>query len=66
MDFFNQMEVLSIKISELLDHVHSEASTRSALVEPFIKILGYDPSNPLKVYALPTSLESQTIEYFQL
>lgn len=34
MDFFNQMEVLSLKTSELLDHIHTEASTRSALVEP--------------------------------
>ena len=70
MDFFNQMEVLSLKTSELLDHIHSEASTRSALVEPFIKILGYDPSNPLEVVPefganidVPGTVKDKKVDY---
>lgn len=70
MDFFNQMEVLSLKTSELLDHIHTEASTRSALVEPFIKILGYDPSNPLEVVPefganvdVPGNVKDKKVDY---
>ena len=70
MDFFNQMEVLSRKTSELLDHIHTEASTRSALVEPFIKILGYDPSNPLEVVPefganvdVPGNVKDKKVDY---
>lgn len=70
MDFFNQMEVLSLKTSELLDHIQTEAATRSALIEPFIKILGYDPSNPLEVVPefganvdVPGTVKDKKVDY---
>jgi predicted type IV restriction endonuclease len=49
MDFIDQIKALAAKITELLPYINNEAQTRSALVEPFIEILGYNPRNPLEV-----------------
>lgn len=49
MDFADQVKTLSAKVPGLLDHIKTEAATRNSLVEPFIRALGYDTSNPLEV-----------------
>lgn len=49
MDFIDEVKALAAKIPGLLEHIKNEATTRTALVEPFIKVLGYDTSNPAEV-----------------
>ena len=45
MDFIDQIKELSIKISEQLEYVKNEEATKTALIIPFIRTLGYDDSN---------------------
>lgn len=49
MDFVDEVKSLAVKTSGLLEHIKTEAAVRTALVEPFIKALGYDTSNPAEV-----------------
>lgn len=49
MDFVDQVKILSAKVPGLLDFIKTEAATRSSLVEPFIRALGYDTSDPTEV-----------------
>ncbi len=49
MDFIDEVKVLAAKIPGLLGHIKTEAGTRTALVEPFIRALGYDTSDPTEV-----------------
>lgn len=49
MDFADQIKILSAKVPDLLSHIKTEAATRNALVEPFIRALGYDTSDPSEV-----------------
>ena len=45
MDFIDQIKELSIQISEQLEYVKNEEATKTALVMPFIRTLGYDNYN---------------------
>jgi hypothetical protein len=45
MDFIGEMKTLSARISEQLEHVKTEEATKTALILPFIRTLGYDYSN---------------------
>jgi hypothetical protein len=45
MDFIETVRELAIKAPGKLDYVQTEAATRSALVDPFIRALGYDTSD---------------------
>lgn len=49
MDFVDQIKALSAKIPAQLAHIKTEAATRNALVEPFIRALGYDTSDMAEV-----------------
>ena len=45
MDFIDQIKELSVQISEQLEYVKNEEATKTALIIPFIRTLGYDDSN---------------------
>ncbi|RLC87445.1 MAG: hypothetical protein DRI37_06135 [Chloroflexi bacterium] len=45
MDFIYQIKELSVQISEQLEYVQNEEATKTALIIPFIRTLGYDDSN---------------------
>lgn len=49
MDFIDQLQELSNKVSKMRDFLQTEEATKNALVMPFINILGYDIFNPLEV-----------------
>lgn len=49
MDFVDEVKALAAKTPGLLGHIKTEAATRTALVEPFIRALGYDTSDPTEV-----------------
>jgi predicted type IV restriction endonuclease len=49
MDFVDEVRSLAAKTSGILEHIRTEAAVRTALVEPFIKALGYDTSDPAEV-----------------
>lgn len=49
MEFKEQIKQLGDKVSKLKDQVKTEEATKSAFVIPFIRILGYDDSNPTEV-----------------
>ena len=49
MDFIDEVRALAAKTTGLLEHIKTEAAVRTALVEPFIRALGYDTSNPAEV-----------------
>lgn len=49
MDFIDQIEELSNKVSEWFELVKTEQGTKDYLITPFIKILGYDSHNPMDV-----------------
>jgi hypothetical protein len=49
MDFVDEVRALSAKTPGLLGHIKNEAATRTALIEPFIRALGYDTSDPTEV-----------------
>jgi hypothetical protein len=49
MDFVDEVKLLAAKTAGLLGHIKTEAATRTALIEPFIRALGYDTSDPTEV-----------------
>lgn len=49
MDFIDQIRALSARVSKQLAYVQTEEATKSALVLPFIQLLGYDVFNPTEV-----------------
>lgn len=49
MEFTNQMEALSSKVTSLIEHVQTEEATKNALIMPFLQTLGYDVFNPTEV-----------------
>jgi len=49
MEFKELIKQLGDKVSKLKDQVKTEEATKSAFVVPFIRILGYDDSNPTEV-----------------
>jgi hypothetical protein len=49
MDFVDEVKALAARVPGLLEHIVTEAGTRTSLVEPFLRALGYDPSDPTEV-----------------
>jgi len=49
MDFKDQLQNLGEKIKQLKAHLLTEEATKTAIIMPFIGILGYDTSNPTVV-----------------
>lgn len=49
MDFIDQLRALTEKIPDLIRDIKTEEATKSGLVMPFIKALGYDVFNPSEV-----------------
>ena len=49
MGFIEELNNLSAKISRRKNLVKNEQATRNVLVEPFLELLGYDPSEPTEV-----------------
>lgn len=49
MKFKEELQKLSVQISERQNHVVNEEMTKQALVIPFLQVLGYDVFNPLEV-----------------
>lgn len=50
MDFIQELKKLSAKIPKYKDSMeNNEQATKNTLIEPFIKHLGYDVSNPTEV-----------------
>lgn len=49
MDFADQLMEFANKIPKLIEHIKTEEATKSALVMPFINILGYNVFNPQEV-----------------
>jgi hypothetical protein len=49
LQFKNDLETLSLKIREKKVNVNNEQTTKTALIIPFIQLLGYDISEPLEV-----------------
>ena len=49
MDFKDELNKLSEHINTYRDHLYSEEATKTSLVSPFFRLLGYDDSNPLEI-----------------
>lgn len=51
MSFENEVKEFSKDINTKLEHIDSEETTKIALIMPFLRILGYDTTNPAEVKA---------------
>ena len=49
MDLIDRLKELSVRVSKLLGHLETEEATKTALVMPFINVLGYNVFNPTEV-----------------
>lgn len=49
MDFIDELRLLATRISTTRDMVSTEEATKNSMIMPMIKLLGYDPFNPLEV-----------------
>ena len=49
MDFVDKVRELAQQARKWLPHIQTEEATKTSLVLPFIRILGYDTENPLEV-----------------
>lgn len=49
MDFADKVGELSVNASKWVDHIQTEEATKTSLIMPMIRALGYDPNNPLEV-----------------
>jgi hypothetical protein len=49
MDFIDQLNTLAAKVPKLCDILQTEEATKTALVMPFISLLGYDIFDPTEV-----------------
>jgi len=57
MDFIDEVKALAARVPGLLGHIVTEAGTRTSLVEPFIRALGYDTSDPTEVAEITHQLK---------
>lgn len=46
MDFLDRIHALSTRIREVRPHATTEETTKAALINPFLQVLGYDPTDP--------------------
>ena len=51
MSFENEVKEFCNEITSKLEHIDSEETTKIALIMPFLRILGYDTTNPAEVKA---------------
>ena len=51
MSFESELKEFTNEITEKLEHIDSEETTKIALIMPFLNILGYDTTNPAEVRA---------------
>lgn len=49
MDFIDELRILAGRIATTKDLVTTEEATKNSMIMPMIKLLGYDPFNPLEV-----------------
>lgn len=49
MDFHDEIEKLSAKVSNQVEHIKTEEATKNAFVMPFIQVLGYNVFDPTEV-----------------
>lgn len=49
MDFIDELRLLATRIATTRDMVSTEEATKNSMIMPMIKLLGYDPFNPLEV-----------------
>jgi hypothetical protein len=48
-DFIDELRLLATRIAATKDIVSTEEATKNSMIMPMIKLLGYDPFNPLEV-----------------
>lgn len=46
MEFFDTINSHAKRVAEMREHAINEEATKTALVMPFLRVLGYDPSDP--------------------
>ncbi len=51
MDFIDQLQTLSTRITKQKNNIQTEEATKNAFVMPFIQALGYDVFDPTEVVA---------------
>lgn len=49
MDFIDELRLLATRIAQTKDLIATEEATKNSMIMPMIKLLGYDPFNPLEV-----------------
>lgn len=49
MDFIDELRLLATRIVSTKDMVSTEEATKNSMIMPMIKLLGYDPFNPMEV-----------------
>lgn len=49
MDFIDELRLLASRIANTKDMISTEEATKNSMIMPMIKLLGYDPFNPLEV-----------------
>ena len=49
MDFVDEIRAFSLSIPEKLEYVRTEEATKTALVLPFLRAMGYNTSDPREV-----------------
>ena len=50
-NFEEEIKSFASKVSEKIKHIDSEETTKTALILPFIQLMGYDTTNPQEVKA---------------
>ena len=49
MDFIDEIKALAVRIPDLLEHIQTEEATKTALIMPFVRALGYDTEDPREI-----------------
>lgn len=49
MDFIDELRLLATRIASTKDLIATEEATKNSMIMPMIKLLGFDPFNPLEV-----------------
>lgn len=49
MDFIDELNALSVRIKKQCEHIQTEEATKTAMVLPFINVLGYNVFDPTEV-----------------
>ena len=49
MDLIDEIKALAVRIPDLVGHIQTEEATKTALIMPFVRALGYDTEDPREV-----------------